>query len=151
MDKSSYWLLSFYSCYAGQGFSSGLSTSKVLKDNFCHIFSTIFKKFQFHSPLYSNPWFVPEYGNALYIENRYKYGQNWYQLLSTDNLHDSSVIDHFWKFISRKLLGFEKWFTTYFLPHGQRKKMSALLFPFSTLLVNIFHAEHLVSFLSTTL
>ena len=43
-------------------------------------------------------------------------------------------------------MGFEKRFTTHFLPHGHRKKMSAFLFPFSTLLVNIFHAEHLVRF-----
>ena len=48
-------------------------------------------------------------------------------------------MDHLKKFISRKPLGFEKWFTTHFLPHGHRKKMSAFLFPFSTLLVNIFH------------
>ena len=67
-------------------------------------------------------------------------------MYETDNLHYSSVIDHFWKFITRKILGFEKWFTTHFLPHGHRKKMSAFLFPFSTLLVNIFHAEHLVRF-----
>ena len=33
-----------------------------------------------------------------------------------------------------------------FVPHGHRKKMSALLFPFSTLLVNNFHAEHLGRF-----
>ena len=64
----------------------------------------------------------------------------------TDNLHDSSVIDHFWKFISRKLLSFEKWFTTHFLPLGHRKNMSALVFLFSTLLVKNFHAEHLGRF-----
>ena len=64
----------------------------------------------------------------------------------TDNFYDSSVIDHFRKFITRNLLGLAKWFTTQFLPHGHRKKMSAFLFPFSTLLVNIFHAAHLVRF-----
>ena len=52
----------------------------------------------------------------------------------------------FRKFITWKILGFEKWFTTHFLPHGHRKKMSAFLFPFSTLLVKIVHAEHLVRF-----
>ena len=56
------------------------------------------------------------------------------------------IIDHFRKFISRKLLGFEKWFTPHFLTHGHKKKMSAFLFPFSTLLVNIFHAEDLERF-----
>ena len=72
--------------------------------------------------------------------------ESFINVYETDNLHDSSVIDHFWKFISRKLLSFEKWFTTHFLPHGHRKKMSAFLFPFSTLLVKNFHAEHLGRF-----
>ena len=36
---------------------------------------------------------------------------------------NSSVIDHFWKFISRKLLGFEKWFTIHFLPRWHRKSV----------------------------
>ena len=40
----------------------------------------------------------------------------------------------------------EKWFTTHFLPHGHRKTMSTFLFPSCTLLVKIFHAEHLESF-----
>ena len=61
-------------------------------------------------------------------------------------MNDSSVIDHFMKWISEKRLGFEKWCTTNFFPHGHRKNMSAFLFPFSTLLVNIFHAEHLGRF-----
>ena len=51
--------------------------------------------------------------------------ESFINVYETDNLHDSSVIDHFWKFISRKLLSFEKWFTTHFLPLGHRKKMSA--------------------------
>ena len=70
----------------------------------------------------------------------------WILSVSYTFMNDSSVIDHFWKFISRKLLSFEKWFTTHFLPLGHRKKMSAFLFPFSTLLVKIFHAEHLGRF-----
>ena len=72
--------------------------------------------------------------------------ESWRLSVSYTFMNDSSVIDHFWKFISQKLLSFEKWFTTHFLPHGHRKKMSAFLIPFSTLLVNIFHAEHLGRF-----
>ena len=67
--------------------------------------------------------------------------ESWRLSVSYTFMNDSSVIDHFWKFISRKLLSFEKWFNTHFLPHGHRKKMSAFLFLFSTLLVNIFHAK----------
>ena len=72
--------------------------------------------------------------------------ESWRLSVSYTFMNDSSVIDHFWKFITRKILGFEKWFTTNFLAHGHRKKMSAFLFPFSTPLVNIFHAEHFVRF-----
>ena len=60
--------------------------------------------------------------------------ESFINVYKTDNLHDSSVIDHFWKFITLKILGFEKWFTTNFLPHGHRKKMYAFLFPFSIVL-----------------
>ena len=67
--------------------------------------------------------------------------ESWRLSVSYTFMNDSSVIDHFWKFISRKLLSFEKWFTIHFLPHGHRKNMSAFLFPFSTLLVNNFHAK----------
>ena len=67
--------------------------------------------------------------------------ESWRLSVPYTFMNDSSVIDHFWKFISRKLLSFEKWFTIHFLPHGHRKKMSAFLFPFSTLLVKIFHAK----------
>ena len=72
--------------------------------------------------------------------------ESWRLSVSYTFMNDSLVIDYFWKFIYRKLLSFEKWFTSHFLPHGHRKKMSAFLFPFSTLLVNIFHAERLGRF-----
>ena len=72
--------------------------------------------------------------------------ESWRLSVSYTFMNDSSDIDHSWKFITRKILGFEKWSTTHFLPHGHRQKMTAFLFPFSTLLVKIFHAEHLVRF-----
>ena len=63
--------------------------------------------------------------------------ESFINVYETDNLHDSSVIDHFLKFISWKLLGFEKCFTTHILPDGHRKKMCAFLFPFSTDFTNM--------------
>ena len=52
-------------------------------------------------------------------------------------------------------MNFQKWSITdeserlsvsYTFMNDSRKQMSAFLFPFSTLLVKIFHAEHLVRF-----
>ena len=51
----------------------------------------------------------------------------WRLSVSQKFMYDSSVIDHFLKFITGKILGFEKWFTTHFLPHGHRKNISAFL------------------------
>ena len=72
--------------------------------------------------------------------------ESFINVYETDNLHNSSVIDHLRKLISRQLLSFEQRFTTHFLPHGHSTNMYGFLFPFSKFVAKIFDSEHLGRF-----